>query len=81
MVFCTAQNIGKDIKITWTKELPRIPRVKGYRIFLKGYLTKRKLGALHVEYENSVPFSAHIKEGDLRLANIEDSKSFFRVEK
>ena len=41
----------------------------------------RALGELHVNYESAEPYHVTIKEGDLRLANIADPISYFRVEK
>jgi predicted helicase len=64
-----------------TKELPRIPRVKGADVFRKFVESGRRLSDLHVNYEQADPYSLQIKEGDLRLANIGDPVSYFRVEK
>ena len=36
---------------------------------------------LHVNFENTEKYPIQIKQGDLRLSNIEDPQSFFRVER
>ena len=41
----------------------------------------RKLGDLHVNYETVEPYPVTFKEGDLRLADTSDPKSFYRVKK
>lgn len=63
-----------------SKELPRIPAVKKEADFWAFVEAGRKLGDLHVNYETVEPYPVTIKEGDLRLANIADPKSFYRVE-
>lgn len=63
-----------------SKELPRIPAVKREADFWAFVEAGRKLGELHVNYETVKPYPVTIKEGDLRLANIADPKSFYRVE-
>jgi predicted helicase len=63
-----------------SKDLPRIPVVKsieGFRAFVDA---GRKLGDLHVGYESVEPYPVAIAQGDLRLANIDDPESFYRVE-
>lgn len=63
-----------------SKELPRIPAVKGidnFRAFVKA---GRKLGDLHADYESVEPYPVTIAQGDLRLAHIDDPESFYRVE-
>lgn len=63
------------------KELPRIPTVKSsedYRAFRDA---GRKLADLHVNYESVEPYPVTIKQGDLRLANVADPESFYRVTK
>lgn len=63
------------------RQLPRIPilsRVEDFRAFVEA---GRKLGDLHVRYESVEPYPVTIAEGDLRLANIGDPVSYFRVEK
>ena len=64
-----------------SKELPRIPAVKKYKDFVAFAKAGRQLGELHINYENADPYLVTIKEGDLRLANIEDPTKFYRVEK
>ena len=64
-----------------SKELPRIPAVKKYEDFKAFLKAGRQLGELHINYENAAPYLVTFKEGDLRLANIEDPKQFYRVEK
>lgn len=64
-----------------SKQLPRIPlmkRAEDFRAFVKA---GRKLGDLHVNFETVDPYPVTIKEGDLRLANVEDKAAYFRVEK
>lgn len=64
-----------------SKQLPRIPlmkRVEDFRTFVEA---GRKLGDLHVNFESVEPYPVTIKEGDLRLADIPDPVSYFRVEK
>lgn len=63
-----------------SKELPRIPAVKGIGNFRAFVEAGRKLGDLHVGYESVAPYSVTIAEGDLRLANIPDPEAFYRVE-
>ena len=63
-----------------SKELPRIPAVKAYDDFRAFSEAGRKLGDLHVNYETVDPYPVAIKEGDLRLASIEDPRSFYRVQ-
>jgi predicted helicase len=63
-----------------SKELPRIPAVKKETDFWAFVEAGRKLGDLHVNYESVEPYPMTIKEGDLRLANIADPVSFYRVE-
>lgn len=64
-----------------SKQLPRIPlmkRVEDFRAFAEA---GRKLGDLHVNFEAVEPYPVTIKEGDIRLAHIEDKVAYFRVEK
>lgn len=64
-----------------SKQLPRIPlmkRTKDFRAFVEA---GRKLGDLHVNFEAADPYPVTIKEGDIRLAHIEDKAAYFRVEK
>jgi predicted helicase len=63
------------------KQLPRIPAVKSAADFWAFSKAGRALGDLHVNYESVEPYPVVIKEGDLRLASIDDPKAFYRVEK
>jgi predicted helicase len=63
-----------------SKQLPRLPlpkRVEDLRAFIAA---GRALGELHVGYEKVEPYPVTIREGDLRLANIGDPASYYRVE-
>ncbi|MEH6830237.1 MAG: type ISP restriction/modification enzyme [Sulfitobacter sp.] len=64
-----------------SKELPRIPAVKTAADFWAFSKAGRALGDLHVNYETVEPYPVVIAEGDLRLANIDDPETFYRVEK
>lgn len=64
-----------------TKQLPRIPLMKRVEDFRTFVAAGRRLGDLHVNFENVEPFPVTIKEGDLRLANIPDPVAYYRVEK
>ncbi len=63
-----------------SKELPRIPAVKKAADFWVFVEAGRKLGNLHCDYEQVEPYPVTIAQGDLRLANIHDPESFYRVE-
>ncbi|MGU9956864.1 MAG: type ISP restriction/modification enzyme [Arenicellales bacterium WSBS_2016_MAG_OTU3] len=62
-----------------SKEIPRIPAVKKEADFWAFVEAGRKLGELHVNYESAEMYPVIIAEGDLRLANIDDPVSFYRV--
>jgi predicted helicase len=64
-----------------SKELPRIPAVRRYEDFKLFSNAGRELADLHVNYESVLPYPVTYKQGDLRLANISDPKSFYRVHK
>jgi predicted helicase len=64
-----------------SKELPRIPRVKTAADFWAFSRAGRELGDLHVKYESVEPYPVTIKQGDLRLADIKNPESFYRVTK
>ncbi len=64
-----------------SKQLPRLPILKTAADFWAFVDAGTRLGDLHVNYETVEPWSVTIKEGDLRLANIPDPVSYFRVEK
>ena len=63
------------------RELPRIPRVKRFDDFMLFSKAGRDLADLHVNYESVEPYFVNYKQGDLRLSNITDPRSFYRVEK
>ncbi|MGT2514051.1 type ISP restriction/modification enzyme [Sphingomonas panni] len=63
-----------------SKELPRIPAVKGIGSFRAFVEAGRKLGDLHVGYESVEPYPVAIAQGDLRLAHIDNPEAFYRVE-
>ena len=62
-----------------SKELPRIPCVNTVEDFRAFRDAGQRLGDLHVNYESAEPYPVTIKQGDLRLATIDDPASFFRV--
>lgn len=64
-----------------SKQLPRIPLMKRTEDFRAFVEAGRKLGDLHVNFEAVDPYPVTVKEGDLRLARIEDKAAYFRVEK
>ena len=64
-----------------SKELPRIPRVKTAADFWAFSRAGRELGDLHVNYETVDPYPVTIKQGDLRLADIKNPETFYRVTK
>ncbi|WP_281016506.1 type ISP restriction/modification enzyme [Minwuia sp. IMCC3077] len=64
-----------------TKALPRIPAAGTFAEFAAFRDAGRKLGDMHVNFESVDPFPVTIKEGDLRLASIDDPESFYRVTK
>jgi predicted helicase len=63
------------------KQLPRIPAVKKAADFRAFSKAGRALANLHVGYETVAPYPVVIKEGDLRLASIDNPKAYYRVEK
>ena len=63
------------------KGLPRIPFVNDAALFNEFVMLGRQLSHLHTEFDSLDMYPTAIAQGDLRLANIEDPKSFFRVEK
>lgn len=64
-----------------SKELPRIPCVKKAEDFWHFSKAGRALAELHVNYENVAPWPVTIKQGDLRLADIKNPETFYRVTK
>lgn len=63
-----------------SKQLPRLPLLKRVEDFRAFVAAGRELGDLHVDYESVEPYPVTVKEGDLRLANIPDPVTFYRVE-
>lgn len=61
--------------------MPRIPAVKQAADFWAFVEAGRQLGDLHCDFDSAEPFPVTIAEGDLRLANIPDPATFYRVEK
>ena len=64
-----------------SKELPRIPIVKSSQKFFDLAEAGKELIRLHVDYEKVEKYPVNFKQGDMRLATIEDPKSFFCVTK
>ncbi|WP_208437052.1 DEAD/DEAH box helicase [Bartonella taylorii] len=63
-----------------SKELPRIPTVKRVEDFWAFVTAGRKLGDLHMNYEEVEPYPVTYKQGDPRTWMISDEKSFYHVE-
>ncbi|WP_375638252.1 DEAD/DEAH box helicase [Bartonella sp. AA16NXGY] len=63
-----------------SKQLPRIPTVKKVEDFWAFVTAGRKLGDLHMNYEEVEPYPVTYKQGDPRTWVISDEKSFYRVE-
>ncbi|WP_375682917.1 MULTISPECIES: DEAD/DEAH box helicase [unclassified Bartonella] len=63
-----------------SKQLPRIPTVKKVEDFWAFVTAGRKLGDLHMNYEEIEPYPVTYKQGDPRTWVISDEKSFYRVE-
>lgn len=55
---------------------PRVPFAADFRAFSDA---GRALGELHLNFDSVEPYPVTIKQGDLRMANIGDPESFFRV--
>ena len=64
-----------------SKALPRIPAVTQEVDFWAFVEAGRKLGDLHVNYENAELYPVTFAEGALELATIDDPVGFYRVEK
>ena len=64
-----------------SKALPRIPDVTQEVDFWAFVEAGRKLGDLHVNYENAELYPVTFAEGALELATIDDPVNFYRVEK
>lgn len=75
-----SQNYRDRFSDTLSKELPRIPAVNSTEDFWAFVEAGRQLASLHIGYETVVPYPVIIAQGDLRLANISDPESFYRVE-
>lgn len=63
-----------------SKQLPRIPSVKTGADFWAFVDAGQKLSNLHCGYEKVEPYPVVIREGDLRLATIDDPHGFYHVE-
>ena len=64
-----------------SKALPRIPAVTQEVDFWAFVEAGRKLGDLHVNYENAELYPVTFAEGALELATIDDPVDFYRVKK
>ena len=62
-----------------SKELPRIPCVKKEKDFWAFSEAGRKLGEIHVNYDSVEPYPVTVKQGDLRLAQIQNPVQFYAV--
>lgn len=63
-----------------TKELPRIPPVKGTEDFWAFVEAGRKLGNLHCNFETVEPYPVTFVRGDTSLVAPSDPEAFYRVE-
>lgn len=63
-----------------SKQLPRIPTVKKVEDFWAFVTAGRKLGDLHMNYEEVEPYPVTYKQGDPRTWMISDAVRFYRVE-
>ncbi|WP_142415972.1 DEAD/DEAH box helicase [Bartonella massiliensis] len=63
-----------------SKELPRIPTVKKAEDFWAFVEAGRKLGDLHMNYEEVEPYPVTYKQGDPKTWVISDAVSFYRVQ-
>ncbi|EJF84455.1 DEAD/DEAH box helicase [Candidatus Bartonella washoeensis] len=63
-----------------SKQLPRIPTVKKVEDFWAFVTAGRKLGDLHMNYEEVEPYPVTYKQGDPRTWMIADEVRFYRVE-
>ena len=64
-----------------SKQLPRIPAVKKAADFWAFVHAGRRLGDIHCDFDAQEPYPVNITQGDLRLTNITNPESFYRVEK
>lgn len=76
-----SSNYRQRFQNNLSKELPRIPAVKRFDDFIALTEAGRKLAGLHVNYEMAEPYPVTFKQGDLRLTDISDPKTFYRVKK
>ncbi len=63
-----------------SRQLPRIPTVKKVEDFWAFVTAGRKLGDLHMNYEEVEPYPVTYKQGDPRTLMISDAVRFYRVE-
>lgn len=63
-----------------SKQLPRIPAVKGAANFWAIVEAGRKLGDLHCDYEQAQPYPIAFTRGDTSLVPPPDPERFYRVE-
>ncbi|WP_273758153.1 type ISP restriction/modification enzyme [Bartonella sp. AU55XJBT] len=63
-----------------SKQLPRIPTVKKVEDFWAFVTAGRKLGDLHMNYEEVEPYPVSYKQGDPKTWVISDAESFYRVQ-
>ncbi|WP_273755709.1 type ISP restriction/modification enzyme [Bartonella sp. MM73XJBT.G] len=61
------------------KELPRIPYVKSAEDFWKFVTAGRKLGHLHVNYEDVEPYPVTFKKGNPKQTEISNPEEFYYV--
>ena len=76
-----SKNYREAFQNNLSKSLPRIPRINGEKIFFQFVNFGENLAKLHMNFDTAEKFLIDIKEGDLRLAHIDDTEKFFRVEK
>ncbi len=62
-----------------SKELPRIPCVKSANDFWKFVTAGRKLGHLHVNYEDVEPYPVTFKKGNPKQTEISNSEKLYYV--
>lgn len=66
------QRFNSDLQ----KTHPRLPMVGNFRAFCEA---GRILGTLHLNFDSAEPYPVVVKQGDLRIANIDNREDFFRV--
>ncbi|UNF45192.1 DEAD/DEAH box helicase family protein [Bartonella krasnovii] len=62
-----------------SKELPRIPCVKGAEDFWMFVTAGRELGHLHVNYEDAEPYPVTFKKGNPKQTDISNPEEFYYV--